>query len=86
MAPHYLDQIPLDFSNPAVRDLQVVLSNYFRSTEVIALVRAAGARPETGTSVMVGTTCYCRDKPSCGTCCSTSSTGRTRPWRPGCAS
>lgn len=46
MAPHYLDQIPLDFSNPAVHDLQAVLSdNYFRSTEVIALVRAASARP-----------------------------------------
>jgi endonuclease G len=48
MGQHYLDQIPLDFSNPAVRDLQAVLSdNYFRSAEVIALVRAVGARPAT---------------------------------------
>jgi len=46
MAEHYLDQIPLDFSNPAVRDLHAVLSdNYFRSNEVIALVRQINVRP-----------------------------------------
>jgi endonuclease G len=46
MAPHYLDQIPLDFSNPAVKELRSLLcDSYFRSAEVIALVRRAGARP-----------------------------------------
>ena len=46
MAPHYLDQIPLDFSNPAVRELRALLSdNYFRSAEVIALVRDVGVAP-----------------------------------------
>jgi endonuclease G len=46
MSPHYLDQIPLDFSNPAVRELRSLLSdNYFRSAEVRALVRGAGAAP-----------------------------------------
>lgn len=46
MPTHYLNQIPLDFSNPAVRELRILLSdNYFRSTEVIALVRGAGAAP-----------------------------------------
>jgi hypothetical protein len=46
MASHYLDQIPLDFSQPAVRELRNLLyENYFRSAEVIALVRAAGVSP-----------------------------------------
>lgn len=46
MAPHYLDQIPLDFSNPAVKELRALLSdNYFRSAEVITLVKDAGAKP-----------------------------------------
>ena len=46
MAPHYLDQIPLDFSHPAVKELRSLLyENYFRSAEVIALVRAAGVSP-----------------------------------------
>jgi len=46
MAPHYLDQIPLDFSNPAVKELRALLSdNYFRSADVITLVREAGAKP-----------------------------------------
>jgi endonuclease G len=46
MAPHYLDQIPLDFSNPAVKELRSLLyENYFRSAEVIALVRSAGVQP-----------------------------------------
>ena len=45
MAPHYLDQIPLDFSDPAVRELRALLSdNYFRSAEVVTLVKA-GAKP-----------------------------------------
>ena len=66
MALHYLDQIPLGFSNPAVSDLQAVLSdNYFCSNEVIALVRAgradtppgrpgAGADPARGASPAAG--------------------------------
>src|SRR5690349_13592335 len=46
MAPHYLDQIPLDFSNPAVKELRALLSdNYFRSAEVITLVKDIGAKP-----------------------------------------
>jgi len=46
MAPHYLDRIPLDFSDPAVRELQGVLSdNYFRSADVLTLVQAVGVRP-----------------------------------------
>jgi len=46
MAAHYLDQIPLDFSHPAVKELRSLLhENYFRSAEVVALVRAAGAGP-----------------------------------------
>jgi V8-like Glu-specific endopeptidase len=46
MAPHYLDQIPLDFSHPAVKELRNLLyENYFRSGEVIALVRTAGMPP-----------------------------------------
>lgn len=47
MASHFLDQIPLDFSNPAVRELRALLSgNYPRSTAVIKLMREAGAPPE----------------------------------------
>lgn len=46
MAPHYLDHIPLDFSDPAVKELRSLLhENYFRSAEVVALVRAAGVGP-----------------------------------------
>lgn len=46
MAAHYLDQVPLDFSHPAVKELRSLLhENYFRSAEVVALVRAAGAGP-----------------------------------------
>jgi V8-like Glu-specific endopeptidase len=46
MAPHYLDQIPLDFSNPAVKELRNILSaNYYRSAQVIALVQDAGVQP-----------------------------------------
>jgi V8-like Glu-specific endopeptidase len=46
MAPHYLDQIPLDFGHPAVKELSSLLhENYFRSGEVMALVRAAGVGP-----------------------------------------
>jgi V8-like Glu-specific endopeptidase len=47
VATHYLDQAPLDFSDPAVRELRSLLSgHYFRSGEVTALMREAGARPE----------------------------------------
>jgi hypothetical protein len=46
MASHYLDQIPLDFTNPAVKELRRLLSDtYFRSADVIALVQGAGASP-----------------------------------------
>lgn len=46
MAPYYLDQIPLDFSHPTVKELRNLLyENYFRSAEVMALVRAAGVPP-----------------------------------------
>jgi len=46
MPPHYLDRVPLDFSDPAVRELRrLLVGNYFRSTEVIALVRGAGGSP-----------------------------------------
>lgn len=46
MAAHYLDQIPLDFSNPAVKELRALLSdNYFRSAEVITLVKDVGVKP-----------------------------------------
>jgi V8-like Glu-specific endopeptidase len=46
MAPQYLNQIPLDFSDPAVKELRNLLyENYFRSAEVIMLVRAAGVPP-----------------------------------------
>jgi hypothetical protein len=35
MAPHYLDQIPPDFSHPAVKELSSLLhENYDRSAEV----------------------------------------------------
>jgi endonuclease G len=47
MTPHYLDSVPLDFSDPAVKELSNLLTaNYFRSAEVIALVQNAGAGPE----------------------------------------
>jgi V8-like Glu-specific endopeptidase len=46
MASHYLDQRTLDFSNEAVKELRSLLyENYFRSAEVIALVRDAGVQP-----------------------------------------
>jgi V8-like Glu-specific endopeptidase len=46
MAPHYLDEITLDFSNEAVKELRSLLcENYFLTGQVIALVREAGARP-----------------------------------------
>jgi endonuclease G len=43
--PHYLDQIPLDFSDPAVRELRSLLSSNYFSAEVIAMVRGTGATP-----------------------------------------
>jgi endonuclease G len=47
MASHFLDQIPLDFSDPAAKELRRLLSgNYSRSTVVIKLMREAGAAPE----------------------------------------
>lgn len=47
MASHYLDEVPLDFSNPAAGELRRLLSdNYFRSAEVITLMRDAGASPK----------------------------------------
>lgn len=46
MALHYLDQVPLDFSNPAVKELRSLLSStYVRSAQVMALVRDAGVSP-----------------------------------------
>jgi Effector-associated domain 1 len=46
MAAHYLDEIPLDFSNPAVKELRALLADsYFRVDEVIAIVQDIGAKP-----------------------------------------
>lgn len=46
MAPHYLDQVPLDFSNPAVKELRALLSDiYVSSADVSRLMREAGASP-----------------------------------------
>jgi V8-like Glu-specific endopeptidase len=46
MAPHFLDQVPLRFSDPAVKELRLLLSGtFFRSAQVIPLIREAGASP-----------------------------------------